>query len=765
MAARNSAPRTGAGSTKLVRPWYVATGCTMVGLMIFMHGATVPECRAGGGGGFTEVAEFGDTPNISLAWGDYDNDGDPDLALANVSGANLLYTQNPDHSFTESNQFGAGTTFVVLWADYDNDGDLDMAIGDNGGQNELYVNTGSGFVGEPQFGAGLTTAMAWADCDNDGDLDLAVGNGILHTDQQNFIYINNGDLSFTGRPEFGAHQTGSLVWGDYDGDGDPDLAVGNGGFGENQQNYLYVNNGDCTFEEQVQFGAEDTASIAWADTDNDGDLDLGVGNWNEETNTNYLYVNNGNRTFTQLTPFDARNSRDTNTITWGDFNNDGWVDNAAGNGDFQSADENDLFVNVGGGLNEFVRLAEFGLGSTDGLAWADYDGDGDLDVAAANEHSSAQNYLYVNTIDDGASISLGLVGHRHDLGSGFSNRDGIGAKVYAYEAGFMDDPDHLLGMREISAHGGFTCQNSMEAFFGVPSAATVDVTIVWPGSDGFRVTQSLPGLSVGQRHVIHEQGVPEEIGCLLAEAATAEPGYVGKSRYLSFVPATFAEVKALRVTLVDLDGYAASNGEARWVGPAGEFPEEDSSDPERTFTGAGLQCEPHFADWSSIDVLYVFGAEIMPGSQYQVDAVHFECADRIEYSESYADPIELQTGKWGDAAPLFEGDDPGAPQPDFIDISSLVAKFTQSPSAPIKAHAQLLPNVVFPDRAIDFKDISAGVDAFVGTPFAEALGISGPCTCPPVVTCGTTPCANDSPCGGGLCVGGFCADACGRCTP
>jgi len=766
MLLRQCFNRTGSRSAKRTRTAAATTLGLVVAMAALMQDATAPKCRAGGGAGFTEVPEFGSTSNISLAWGDYDNDGDLDLALANVSGNNRLYTQNPDHSFVSSVQFGGGSTFVVLWADYDNDGDLDMAVGNNGGQNQLYVNTDNIFTGEAQFGNGLTTAMAWADCDNDGDLDLAVGKGILNTNQQNSLYINNGALGFEERAEFGALQTGSVVWGDFDGDGDPDLAVGNGGFGASQQNYLYVNNGDCTFTQRLEFGTRDTASVAWADFDNDGDLDLAVGNWNEGTNTNMLYVNNGDQTFTAVSSaLNDHGTRDTNTVAWGDYDNDGWLDLAVGNGDFGGADQNELFVNLATGTSAFAPLGEFGLGSTDGLAWGDFDGDGDLDVACANEHTPNTNYLYVNNIDNGASIRLHLIGHRHDSGSGYSNRDGIGAKVFAYDAGFIGDPAHLLGMREISAHGGFSCQNAIDAWFGVPVAATVDVSIVWPGSDGFRIIQSQEGLSVGQRYMIDEQGVPEEIGCVLAEAPSPEAGYLGKNRYLSFVPATVSELKALRVTAVDLDGFSELNGEVRWVGPPRDYPEEDSSDPNRSFIGAALQCSPHFQDWSTIDLLYVFGAEIMPSSQYRVDAIHADCADRMDIPESYTTPIDLMTGKWGDAAPLFDGDVPGVSQPDFNDISALVSKFTQSPTAPIKAHAQLLPNVVFPDRPIDFKDISATVSAFIGTPFWLALGVSGPCTCPSSVPCGGTSCANDTQCGGGFCIDGFCTDACGRCTP
>ena len=128
-------------------------------------------------------------------------------------------------------------------------------------------------------------------------------------------------------------------------------------------------------------------------------------------------------------------------------------------------------------------------------------------------------------------------------------------------------------------------------------------------------------------------------------------------------------------------------------------------------------------------------------------------------------PLPSTTGKWGDAAPLFDGDDPGAPQPDFNDIAAVVQKFVASPTAPITAFAQLQPNVAFPGRPADFKNIAVDVAAFAGTANAEMEWVKGPCTCPSSVTCGATACANDTECGDGSCLDSFCTDACGRCTP
>jgi hypothetical protein len=132
------------------------------------------------------------------------------------------------------------------------------------------------------------------------------------------------------------------------------------------------------------------------------------------------------------------------------------------------------------------------------------DRDGDLDLAVGNEHTPSTNYLYVNNDNSPDFLALKLEGRFHDLGAGYSNRDGVGAKVFVYETGFLGDPAHLLGFREIEAHGGFSSQSSIEAHFGLPGRTAVDVRIVWPGSGGANVVQDLAGLPVGHRFEVDE---------------------------------------------------------------------------------------------------------------------------------------------------------------------------------------------------------------------------------------------------------------------
>jgi hypothetical protein len=470
---------------------------------------------------FTEVAAFGAGATICVAWGDADNDGDPELAVGNVNGQNWLFTNDGGGAFTQADEFDSSATFALVWADYNNDGFLDMAVGNRSATNRLFANNGDGtFTGRNRLGnfTTVTIAMAWGDYDGDGDLDVAQGNGILGVAQQNFIYRYDGGNAFTQIAEFGMEQTQSVVWGDYDNDGDPDLAVGNGGFGFVGQNYLYVNNGDGTFTEVPEFGSNgDTTALAWGDADNDGDLDLAVANW--DGGQNYLYRNDGG-SFAELPRFGLR---DPNTLAWGDYDNDGDLDLAVGNGDFGSADTNFLYINEGG--LAFTESAQFGLGSTDGLAWGDYDQDGDLDLAVGNEHSPADNYLYVNNENDGDLLFVTLVGHGYDLGAGYSNRNGIGAKITVYEAGFLGDPAHRLGYREVSAHGGFSSQNDLPAHFGLPGQGTVDVRIEWPGSSGTHVTQDLTNVAVPGRGIVHE-GAGDVVGIpQVAAGAGAGPAW------------------------------------------------------------------------------------------------------------------------------------------------------------------------------------------------------------------------------------------------
>jgi hypothetical protein len=183
---------------------------------------------------------------------------------------------------------------------------------------------------------------------------------------------------FAEEAQFGAGNTAAVAWGDIDNDANLDLAAGN----DEQQSYLYVSDGVGGFIEKAQFDSGNTLAVSWGDCDNDGDLDLAVGNWDQE---NFFYANDGNGGFVGETRFGTNK---TSSLAWGDADNDGDLDLAVGNW----GEQNYLYVNDGaGGFNEETR---FGIGKTVTIAWGDYDNDGDLDLAVGNY--SEKNYLYVN---------------------------------------------------------------------------------------------------------------------------------------------------------------------------------------------------------------------------------------------------------------------------------------------------------------------------------------------------------------------------------
>ena len=98
--------------------------------------------------------------------GDFDGDGDLDLATGNEGGPNMLYLNDGAGGFGDSQNFGTGhdPTVSVAWGDFDGDGDLDLAVGNSGEQSMVYVNDGSGRLGDVvNFGGAndYTHALAW----------------------------------------------------------------------------------------------------------------------------------------------------------------------------------------------------------------------------------------------------------------------------------------------------------------------------------------------------------------------------------------------------------------------------------------------------------------------------------------------------------------------------------------------------------------------------------------------------------------------------
>ena len=310
--------------------WFDANNDGLLDLFVTVDGGNNFLYRNNGNGTFFKITNASPVATIAHChapnWGDYDNDGFLDLFVAHHDNeGNALYQNNGDGTFRAITNGPVFTDRPASWgcasADYDNDGRLDLFVAADGG-NELYRNSGSGnFV--KITNSPIVTAVfddnwwarggAWGDYDNDGNLDLFVTNsrrsGTADPGQNNSLFHNNGDGSFTRITEGSIVNDGGVsicaAWGDYDNDGFLDLFVSNFVIDPNnpsrggQNNFLYRNNGNGTFSKittgsLVNDGGS-SAGCAWGDYDNDGFLDLFVGNGGFVQNeNNFLYHNNGN---------------------------------------------------------------------------------------------------------------------------------------------------------------------------------------------------------------------------------------------------------------------------------------------------------------------------------------------------------------------------------------------------------------------------------------------------------------------------------------
>ena len=255
-------------------------------------------------GGFSETA----------SWGDYDNDGWLDLYVTNSGGnlKNFLYRNLHDGTFqkvsTGNPVTDAFASRSVNWTDFNGDGKLDLFVSNESGQHEnLYRNNGDGTFTKLTTGplvtaGGSTMSSSWGDYDNDGDQDVYLANApgneglFRYEGNETFFKITTGPAVTSGGNSF------SCQWADVDNDADLDLFVTNAFFGGPWKNFLFLNNGDGSFTKNLtEIPAIDEGwsyGCAFGDWDCDGDLDLGVATCLDADQTDYLYENhsaeNGN---------------------------------------------------------------------------------------------------------------------------------------------------------------------------------------------------------------------------------------------------------------------------------------------------------------------------------------------------------------------------------------------------------------------------------------------------------------------------------------
>ncbi|MHC4840641.1 MAG: FG-GAP-like repeat-containing protein [Planctomycetota bacterium] len=307
---------------------------------------------------------------------------------------------------------GQGNGWDAEFGDLDGDGDMDMVTVD--WRNcTIHFNDGTGgFATTASLGVGDEGAYgcSLADMDGDGDLDIIMvcAPGSTSTGPvfgQNKVFLNSGTGTFSSVVNFGAtdSRTIDVDVGDIDGDGDLDIVTANGDIA-NYENFIYINNGSASFTQKhflfypgtTAYVQDNTWCVRLADADNDGDLDVYFGNFGfTGAVDSYFYLNDG------AANFDAQRrktiiSSSVLSLAVADFDNDGDNDIAVGTlGSTSSAYySNYVYWNMGTGSYSSMAWSSSGE-SVWGLEPADVDGDGDLDLAVGMEQ--ATSFVYLNT--------------------------------------------------------------------------------------------------------------------------------------------------------------------------------------------------------------------------------------------------------------------------------------------------------------------------------------------------------------------------------
>jgi len=444
---------------------------------------------------FTNMTQLIGTQGLTTSHpvGIMDMNGDNKDDLLILDGGNTMYVNMQgaaDLPFTEFSDLTAygSSAWGMCGGDIDSDGYSDVIFG--GWYDDVQVMASSGTAGSyntnPLGAAIFVQGINTADIDNDGNLDIF----ICHDDGPSQIFLGDGNQNFTldttvlqtalyGGGENDSGNYGS-VWTDIDNDGDIDLYISKcrQGVSSDQDlrriNQLHINNGDGTYTESAAAwniaSGEQTWMADFGDIDNDGDMDLMLGQHSGERVQ--LFENDGNGSFTDITTAAGLDtSFPTNVIQakLEDFDNDGFID-------LLVAGVNGYVFYMNNGNSTFDYSAQPAIGcEVNSFCTGDLNSDGFIDFYATSHGFGAwspvgDDSLYFNDGNSNNFLTVSLEGT-------ISNPDAIGARIAIYGPWGVQ-------LREVRSGESYGIQNTLNGHFGLGAETSVDsVVISWPSGN------------------------------------------------------------------------------------------------------------------------------------------------------------------------------------------------------------------------------------------------------------------------------------------
>jgi hypothetical protein len=433
---------------------------------------------------------FAEGGAFANAWADVDLDGDLDLFVGFGTTPSRLYFNDGGRFTDNGREWALGDPRPVraaAWGDFDADGDSDLLIGAAPGGSSVLslLRNDRNRLRDITDTVGLLVSdgavrqVVWVDVDADEDLDLFVA----FRDRANALFRNDAGKFVDVAPEVGLADTRrsvGAIWLDYDNDGDLDLVVANM---DGDANGLFRNDAGKFTD------VADAAGIAWggraprqgtngsvrvcaADVNVDGRLDLIFANYG----TNGLFLGRDGGKFEDAgkawgLSTDGRHD----TCIAGDIDNDGREDlyiNGTVTGGISYRDY--LWRNGGAAFTDATPPNILAFQASHGAQFADYDNDGDLDLAISGSRADATHSVLRNMLPEAAarrSITVRVVN-----AAGQATRAGAVVRVYA--AGTR----RLLATRLVDSGSGYNSQNDMPVHVGLATMAPVDVEVQWPAA-------------------------------------------------------------------------------------------------------------------------------------------------------------------------------------------------------------------------------------------------------------------------------------------